>query len=73
MCTSDIEHKLHVFFDCPFASSCWQYAGLHYDMSAVEFASDWLLQKINLAPYDEIMGIVNVLWGIWFFRNKKVW
>lgn len=37
MCNTDIEHNIHVFFDCPFASSCRHYAGLQYDMSAVEF------------------------------------
>lgn len=36
MCDNDVEHLLHVFFDCQFASQCWAYAGLSYDMSLVE-------------------------------------
>lgn len=73
MCDSDVEHLLHVFFDCPFAASCWQYVGLSLDMSMVEFAPDWLLQKLNGTGHDELLLIARVLWGIWFFRNKKVW
>ncbi|KAL8092125.1 hypothetical protein AgCh_034424 [Apium graveolens] len=32
----------------------------------------WLIQKIGTASVDEIVLISKVLWGIWFFRNKKV-
>lgn len=49
MCETDVEHMLHVFFDCPFSSSCWQYAEVHYDMSMREFAHEWLLQKLSIA------------------------
>lgn len=73
MCDLDVEHLLHVFFDCPFARLCWHYAGCDYDMSNVEFAPDWLIQKLASANNDEMMTICRVLWGIWFFRNKKVW
>lgn len=73
MCDADVEHLLHLFFDCPFATSCWQYVGMPLDMSTVEYAPDWLLQKLNEASHEEIVLIARVLWGIWFFRNKKVW
>lgn len=39
----------------------------------VEYAPDWLFEKLSTAGNDELMLIAMVLWGIWFFRNKKVW
>lgn len=42
-------------------------------MSEVEYSPDWLLQKLSMADHDEIILIAKVLYGIWFFRNKKVW
>lgn len=68
MCNEDVEHKLHVFFYCPFAASCWHYVGVNYDMSRVE-----CVQKLSSASYDEIVVVAKVLWGIWFFCNNKVW
>ncbi|XP_074378321.1 uncharacterized protein LOC141719854 [Apium graveolens] len=73
MCMADIEHLGHVFFDCLFASSCWHYAGLTYDMQTVDFVPDWLIQKISSASREEIEVVAKVLWGMWFFRNRRVW
>lgn len=73
MCNVDVEHMLHLFFDCQFANSCWQSVGLNYDMREVHSATDWLLQKLEKGKHDEITSICLVLWGIWFWRNKKVW
>lgn len=73
MCNADVEHLLHVFFDCPFAHNCWQYTGGSFDMHAVEFAPDWLLWQLSNVSDSELIRIAKVLWGIWFFRNKKVW
>lgn len=47
--------------------------GLGYDWSNVEHAHDWLLEKISNAPADEVVKVCIVLWGVWFWRNKKVW
>ncbi|XP_074374427.1 uncharacterized protein LOC141714831 [Apium graveolens] len=47
MCTGgDIEHLIHVFFECGFAKACWQYMGVKYDMSAVDNAPEWLLTQL---------------------------
>lgn len=73
MCTQDIEHQLHVFFDCQFASQCWRCIGVTYDMQVVTFAPEWLLNKLKMTSSDEMMRIDVVLWGIWFWRNKRVW
>lgn len=42
-------------------------------MRMVEFAPEWLFQKPSTAGHAEIILIARVLWGIWFFQNKKVW
>lgn len=73
MCDRDEEHMVHVFFMCSFASQCWLYAGLSLDMQQINSASEWLLEKINGGTCSEVCKIAKVLWGIWHWRNKKVW
>lgn len=73
MCERDIEHLLHIFFDCKFAKDCWQVMNLEFNMANVENASDWLLQKLSGEPKDVNVQIATVLWGIWYARNLKVW
>lgn len=46
---------------------------MQFDMSLVESAPDWLLQKLGSSHKEELILIAKVLYGIWFFRNKKVW
>ncbi|XP_074347003.1 uncharacterized protein LOC141685822 [Apium graveolens] len=50
-----------------------KHVGVLFDMSTVEYAHEWLLQMLNTSCQDELIQIARVLWGIWFFRNKKVW
>lgn len=64
---------MHVFFDCNFARCCWQHAGLEFDMGDVFSAPEWLLHKLNVSPQDELIKISTVLYGIWVWRNKRVW
>lgn len=73
MCTTDIEHMVHLFYDCSFAVGCWNHIGLMYDWSQTEFAPEWLIQKLSTATNEEKVKICVVLWGIWRWRNKKVW
>lgn len=42
-------------------------------MSMIEFAPEWLLNKLSHAQFTKVVVIVRVLCGVWFFRNKKVW
>ncbi|XP_074377163.1 uncharacterized protein LOC141718682 [Apium graveolens] len=73
MCCVDVEHILHLFFDCIFARSCWQVAGIDYDMARVESGPEWLLNKLETSTQGECVKIVTIMLGIWFWRNKKVW
>lgn len=67
----DVEHLLHVFFDFQYASQCWSHVGVPYDMSEVEAAPEWLLQKLNDGNSQEVCRVASVLWGIWYARNKE--
>lgn len=60
-----------MFFDCPFASQCWQYTGGLYDMQTVEYAPDWLLQKIGSANHEEIIRIAEFYGVCGFFEIKR--
>lgn len=64
---------LHIFFDCEFATNCWRAAGMEFNMSEVEFAPNWLLERLSQEPHEKLIIIATVLWSIWFARNKKVW
>lgn len=73
MCESDIEHLLHIFFDCKFALDCWQVVGLSFNMQLVEWAPGWLMDRISNEDEGQVIKIAEVLWCIWFTRNKKIW
>lgn len=64
MCLVDLEHMAHLFIDCVFAQGCWDHVSVSYDWSVVEYAHDWLLDKINYAPMEELIKICVVLWGV---------
>lgn len=72
MCEHDIEHLLHIFFDCEFAKLCWRVMNLEFNMSTVEYASEWLLQKLAGESQDIRVKIATILWCIWSARNMKV-
>lgn len=73
MCCSGVEDLIHVFFTCPFAMACWNYTGLALGTIEDQAASNWLLIKLHTTSMQEVLLIAQVLWGIWFFRNGKVW
>lgn len=43
------------------------------DMSRVESAPNWLLNRLCNESNENIIKIATVLWGVWFARNKRVW
>lgn len=73
MCVGDVEHLLHLFFDCIFAKACWQKVGLQYDMNVVENAPAWFLHMLSTESSENLVKIATVVWGIWWARNKCVW
>ena len=66
-----IEHMLHLFFDCKFAVDCWSCVNLSFDMSEVDFAPSWLLDKLGGASTDELVTICMVLWGFGVGATKR--
>lgn len=73
VCDTGMESMIHLFFECPFAVSCWQSVGLRHGLSEDQSVSEWMLQKTTSANHNEVTPLCLVLWGIWFWRNKKVW
>lgn len=73
MCNRDVKHMFHVFFYYQFTCQYWKYAGLKYDTDMVGSTPEWPIQKINEGLSTEISKIATVLWGIWYWRNKRVW
>ncbi|XP_074363255.1 uncharacterized protein LOC141703719 [Apium graveolens] len=69
----DIEHLAHLFFDCPFAAACWEHVNMSFNWQEIEFAPDWLLEKITALNSKDLSKVCMVLWGIWHWRNKKIW
>lgn len=69
---SSIFYTYILIVDCRFASQCWLHSGLQYDMSLVESAPMWLLQRLSCEPHEVIIRIALVIWTIWFARNKKI-
>lgn len=73
MCERDVEYLLHVFFDCEYATHCWRTLELDLDMSLVDYAPSWLLQRLASDSTEVKEKIAMVLWGVWTARNFKVW
>lgn len=42
-------------------------------MSPVEDAISWLVNMVSSQPSDILIKMVTILWGVWFFKNKRVW
>lgn len=73
MCDADIENSMHLFFGCQYATGCWDAVHLKHDLGEVTSASQWVLCQLETAKNEELMNMCVVLWGIWYWRNKKVW
>lgn len=72
-CTNCTETVENVFLECNFARSCWQEVGLHIILADGQTLNTWLLRTLANGKAEIILKITYVLWGIWFFRNKKAW
>lgn len=56
-----------------YRSGTWQFAGLRFDMSLVEDASCWLVDRFCSEKAENLLTIAQVLWEIWSSKNRKVW
>lgn len=61
MCTGEVEHLFHLFFDCEFAKCCWKGVGLMYDMWEVESAPEWLLDRLHSESSSNLIKIATVI------------
>lgn len=43
------------------------------DMNEVYSAPKWLLYNLESTNQDKVHTIYTVLYGIWFWRNKRAW
>ncbi|CAN1757082.1 Putative ribonuclease H protein At1g65750 [Linum perenne] len=77
ICGNDSEDYNHLFFDCPYATDCWEQAGLLIWINTIRTGtprSDGRLQVIlQAAQADSRDKAGIVLWGIWKERNRRVW
>ncbi|CAN1173790.1 Putative ribonuclease H protein At1g65750 [Linum perenne] len=77
ICGNGSEDYNHLFYDCPYATDCWEQAGLLLWISAIRTGtphSDGRLQMIlQAAQADSRDKAGIVLWGIWKERNRQVW
>lgn len=71
MCKVDVEHLLHVFFDCHSASQCWSYVAMSYEMNNVEYAPEWLLNKLSDAKDEEAVMCVQFSGAYGYGKTKK--
>lgn len=51
----------------------WLSTGLIFDMSEVESAPDWLLEKLCTETEERLITIVTTPLGLWFARNRRIW
>lgn len=61
MCVQDVEHLAHLFYYCSFAKGCWSHVDMQYDWSGVEYAPDWVVDKLTTASTEEVKKICMVL------------
>ncbi|WOH01628.1 hypothetical protein DCAR_0521012 [Daucus carota subsp. sativus] len=72
MCTGEVEHLRHLFFECGFAKECWQQKGFDSNVWDIESSHEWLLHTLANGPDEILVKMVSVLWGVWFARNKRI-
>lgn len=61
------------FFECEFATQCWNQLSCSSNMCDTDDAFDWLLQFLSSSSEEDIITIATGLWGIWYARNMRVW
>lgn len=72
MCNDKVEKDLkHLFFDCPFATLCWQKIGFQWQV--MDDLYDTLARMKNTLQLPYFMEIfIIAAWEIWNLRNGKI-
>ena len=66
-----MEDNNHLFFDCDFASSCWDFVGVDWDRSLP--IRDRLMDALDSFPHANFIEIfAYVAWNIWKMRNDLI-
>ncbi|RCV38510.1 hypothetical protein SETIT_8G148500v2, partial [Setaria italica] len=61
----------HLFFECPFAISCWQKLGIHWQQSTCLHDRIARTRQAMQLPYFMVIFII-AAWELWNLRNGKI-
>ena len=73
LCGQGPEHYWHLFYDCPYSSSCWTAAKVVKPTLTTDEFPVWLLKLIDDLDPDVMCSVAMILWCIWRQRNQKLW
>ena len=73
LCGQGQEHYWHLFYDCPYSSSCWTAANVDKPTLTTDEFSVWLLKLIDDLDPVVMCSIAMVLLCLWRQRNQKLW
>ena len=72
LCDADVlETRDHLFFDCPFAKSCWEKIGIMWDLS-LHVSSRFLVAKQNFTGPCFLEVATCAAWNMWKERNDLI-
>lgn len=61
MCNIDVKHVRHVFFECQFASNCWDCAECAFDTTELKVVSTWVLQMLGSESEERLEKLVKFM------------
>ena len=73
LCGQGQEHYWHLFYDCPYSSSCWAATNVDKPTLTTDEFPVWLLKLIDVLDPVVLCSIAMILWCVWRQRNQKLW
>ena len=73
LCGQRQEHYWHLFYNCPYSSSCWTVANVVKPTLTTDEFPVWLLKLIDDLDPVVMCLIAMILWCVWRQRNQKLW
>ena len=73
LCGQGQDHYWHLFYDCPYSSSCWTAANVVIPTLTIDEFPVWLLKFIDDLDPVVMCSIAMILWCVWRQRNQKLW